>query len=255
MTWSCCRTSPWSAALLWLYTFLSSIVLVNLLVAMFAETYNRVLSEAEQEHRYQKAVRVFQHRHAILALPPPFNLPIIAFFALIALKDSLCSLPARARRRAPRFSVVARILGDDDAKRKLMRQMTSKEELRTQKRPEQAKNVAPVSLVAEKVRLFPALHHLQTLSCAPLRLPPCARSALRQVCADEFLRKSAEERATSLEGRLEATQAAVGLVQRRQAEASAEEQLAAMRKQHEEAMAALKQQAELQRQQLELGTN
>ena len=92
---------PWSAALLWLYTFLSSIVLVNLLVAMFAETYNRVLSEAEQEHRYQKAVRVFQHRHAILALPPPFNLPIIAFFALIALKDSLCSLPARARRRAP----------------------------------------------------------------------------------------------------------------------------------------------------------
>ena len=75
---------------------------------------------------------------------------------------------------------------------------------------------------------------------------------MRQGCADQFLRKSAGERATSLEGRLEATQAAVGLVQRRQAEASAEEQLAAMRKQHEEAMAALKQQAELQRQQLEL---
>ena len=73
---------PWASPLLWIYTLTSSVVLVNLLVAMFAETYARVLSDAEQEHRYQKAVRIFMHRHAMHDVPPPFNLPIIALSSL-----------------------------------------------------------------------------------------------------------------------------------------------------------------------------
>ena len=46
---------PWSSPILWLYALISGVVLVNLLVAMFADTYTRVLSASEMEYRYQKA--------------------------------------------------------------------------------------------------------------------------------------------------------------------------------------------------------
>ena len=76
------KSLPWASPLLWMYTLVSSIVLTNLLVAMFADTYARVLASSEVEHRYQKAVRIFQHQHAMHTVPPPFNLPLLAASAL-----------------------------------------------------------------------------------------------------------------------------------------------------------------------------
>ena len=73
---------PWASPFLWVYTLISSIVLTNLLVAMFADTYARVLASSEVEHRYQKAVRIFQHQHAMHTVPPPFNLPLLLPSAL-----------------------------------------------------------------------------------------------------------------------------------------------------------------------------
>ena len=55
---------------MWLYIFTSSIVLVNLLIAMFSETYNRVSSLAEQEYQHMFFDKVQQHgQSAPLAVP------------------------------------------------------------------------------------------------------------------------------------------------------------------------------------------
>ena len=62
---------------MWLYIFLSSIVMVNLLVAMFAETYTRVKDNSEIEYRFQKCLRIFTYRHVAHSLPPPFNLYLV----------------------------------------------------------------------------------------------------------------------------------------------------------------------------------
>lgn len=68
--------TPW---LMWLYMLVSSVVMVNLLVAMFAETYSRVSEQALSEYRFQECARVFRYRYIASKAPPPFNLPWCLF--------------------------------------------------------------------------------------------------------------------------------------------------------------------------------
>ena len=41
---------------------------------------------SELEHTYQKAVRIFMHRHAMHTVPPPFNMLHLAWSALTKLQ-------------------------------------------------------------------------------------------------------------------------------------------------------------------------
>jgi len=67
---------------MWLYIFCTSIVLVNLLIAMFSETFNRVASSASEEYQHMFFDKVQEHQHVLLALPPVLNLPY-AWFDLL----------------------------------------------------------------------------------------------------------------------------------------------------------------------------
>ena len=73
---------PYSQPLMFLYVLISTVVLVNLLVAMFADTYTRIQSSAEKEYRLQKTARTYLYRNVVLAMPPPLNFPYV-FCALM----------------------------------------------------------------------------------------------------------------------------------------------------------------------------
>jgi len=66
------------APLMWIYVLLSSVVLVNLLVAMFSDTYTKVVEQAEKEFRYQRYQRMYSAQNVWDPIPPPFSLPINA---------------------------------------------------------------------------------------------------------------------------------------------------------------------------------
>jgi hypothetical protein len=57
------------------YVLISSVILVNLLVAMFSDTYSRVLEQAEEEFRYQRYQRMYTAQNVWAPSPPPFSLP------------------------------------------------------------------------------------------------------------------------------------------------------------------------------------
>jgi len=72
-------TVAYSQPVMWFYSLLSTIVLVNLLIAMFSDTYTRVLSAADTEYRLQKSVRTYLYRSVVLTVPPPLNLPYLVY--------------------------------------------------------------------------------------------------------------------------------------------------------------------------------
>jgi hypothetical protein len=67
--------------LLWVYMFISTIVLVNLLIAQMSDAYNRVTSAGLLRWHYQRAAFVLEYKDMKMALPPPLTLfsPPIAF--------------------------------------------------------------------------------------------------------------------------------------------------------------------------------
>ena len=63
--------------MLFVYVVISSIVLVNLLIAMFSDTYVKIKANSELEFLYQKYNRVFLYQSVVKATPPPFNAPLL----------------------------------------------------------------------------------------------------------------------------------------------------------------------------------
>ena len=81
------------SAMLWLYMLLSSVGLVNLLVAMFADTYNKISEEAENEYVFLRCTRLFEFKDSVLPLPPVLNLPIILrdiAIGLYNMRETVC---------------------------------------------------------------------------------------------------------------------------------------------------------------------
>lgn len=66
---------PYGQPVLFSYSLVASIVMVNLLVAMFADTYAKVARSSQEEFRFQKKYLIFLYQHVVLVVPPPFNLP------------------------------------------------------------------------------------------------------------------------------------------------------------------------------------
>lgn len=86
------------APLLWTCILLLNVVLVNLLVAMFTDTYSRIKSNSELESTYRRCVNVYWFRRGIGALPPPLNLwPLLAFLPRLAV-STLSALSAHLAR-------------------------------------------------------------------------------------------------------------------------------------------------------------
>jgi hypothetical protein len=61
--------------LMWIYTLIATVVLVNLLVAMFSDTYSRIKENSETEYCHLRYVFVYSYRHLTDPIPPPLNLP------------------------------------------------------------------------------------------------------------------------------------------------------------------------------------
>jgi len=68
---------PLGQPVLFLYTVVMSIVLVNLLIAMFTETYQKVMHKSEIEYKFQMCNQIFIYKNVAQAIPPPFNLALV----------------------------------------------------------------------------------------------------------------------------------------------------------------------------------
>ena len=67
--------------------------MVNMLVAMYADSYAAVKGNAKVEYSYLSLLRVSEHQRVLLRMPPPFNLP----FVLWDLGKFLCQKLARSK--------------------------------------------------------------------------------------------------------------------------------------------------------------
>ena len=64
-------------ATLWIYTLISNVLLVNLLIAMMGDTYSRVKEEADIEWKFGRVGSVLEAIERTYACPPPFSLPFL----------------------------------------------------------------------------------------------------------------------------------------------------------------------------------
>ena len=99
---------PFGMPLMWVYVLIANVVLVNMLVAMFAETYQRIKQNAETEYRFQHHMYVFEYQHVVHRLPPPFNAPLLLWDALHA-----CCRSTEERQRLARMEFET-YEGDDE---------------------------------------------------------------------------------------------------------------------------------------------
>mmetsp|Transcript_302 Transcript_302/g.686 ORF Transcript_302/g.686 Transcript_302/m.686 type:complete len:1370 (-) Transcript_302:267-4376(-) len=79
---------PWAMTVTWFYVLVTNIVLVNLLIAMFSDTYSRIIKEALTEYHFQRYLHVFEFQHVIHSIPPPFNLPLLLIDIFDAVRDN-----------------------------------------------------------------------------------------------------------------------------------------------------------------------
>lgn len=70
---------PLALPLMYAFLMLANVVLVNLLIAMFADTYSRIKKNAVVEYHYQRFLPIFEHNHVVHPLPPPFSLPLLLY--------------------------------------------------------------------------------------------------------------------------------------------------------------------------------
>ena len=66
---------PFALPLMLAFVLLANVVLVNLLIAMFADTYSRIKKNAETEYHYQRFLHIFEHIHVVETVPPPLSAP------------------------------------------------------------------------------------------------------------------------------------------------------------------------------------
>jgi len=79
------------AILVWTYILIGSVVLVNLLVAMFADTFSRIKKESEEEYIHLKCSRMFFYRHVVPSIPPIINTPNVLYHHIVNLIHILVS--------------------------------------------------------------------------------------------------------------------------------------------------------------------
>jgi len=91
---------PFAPIIMWMYVGISSVILVNLLVAMFSDTYSRIKANSELEFKFQKYVRIFQYLYVMHPVPPPFNMPIVLYGFFRLLLEQVCGVRSGDQRDA-----------------------------------------------------------------------------------------------------------------------------------------------------------
>lgn len=86
-----------SAIIALIYCFFTTVVMVNLLVAMFADTYMRVKESSYIEFAYLECKRLFVYRDMVASVPPVFNIPLIMCDFCMKLKCSAAIHDASSR--------------------------------------------------------------------------------------------------------------------------------------------------------------
>ena len=66
-----------SAFIIITYALFANVLLVNLLVAMMADTYGKIKGGSEREYIYARYNIIFTHMHVSAHVPPPLNFPLI----------------------------------------------------------------------------------------------------------------------------------------------------------------------------------
>ena len=59
-----------------------NVTLVNLLIAMFSDTYGRVSANARKEYAFKRYMALYMYQHVILTVPPPLNAPYIIWLGV-----------------------------------------------------------------------------------------------------------------------------------------------------------------------------
>ncbi len=90
---------PFGLPTVWVYILIANVVLVNMLIAMFSETYQRIKKNAEVEYHYQRFLNIFEYNHVVNAVPPPLSLPLLLADALGEALRSCSRRCSRARSR------------------------------------------------------------------------------------------------------------------------------------------------------------
>lgn len=75
--------------LTWIYEFVISVVLVNLLIAMMSDTYAKVMEQGRERWTFERAQLITEFKDTKPPFPPPFNL----------LWQLLVELPAELRKK------------------------------------------------------------------------------------------------------------------------------------------------------------
>eukprot|EP00326_Haptolina_ericina_P005934 CAMPEP_0181228612 /NCGR_PEP_ID=MMETSP1096-20121128/33441_1 /TAXON_ID=156174 ORGANISM="Chrysochromulina ericina, Strain CCMP281" /NCGR_SAMPLE_ID=MMETSP1096 /ASSEMBLY_ACC=CAM_ASM_000453 /LENGTH=244 /DNA_ID=CAMNT_0023322149 /DNA_START=34 /DNA_END=768 /DNA_ORIENTATION=- len=75
-------------AVLWVFVFLSNVILVNLLIALMSDTFAKVKAQAHHEWRFEFVQRVIEHsKPQICPIPPPFT--CVYFFCAFRLHGEI----------------------------------------------------------------------------------------------------------------------------------------------------------------------
>ena len=83
--------------LLWIYLLVTTVVLVNLLIAQMSETYERSLAQGRQEWYFQRAAVVLEYKDTLgKSVPPPFNLVHLLLRGVFAICAQFLSFMPRA---------------------------------------------------------------------------------------------------------------------------------------------------------------
>ena len=68
------------SVLMWVYSFIATIIFVNLLIAQMTSTYDRVKVEADEFWQFERVTLIREYKDNRESIPPPFN--IVLYFVL-----------------------------------------------------------------------------------------------------------------------------------------------------------------------------
>ena len=76
---------PFGLPLMWVYVLIANIVLVNMLIAMFSDTYARIKKNALIEYHFQHYMYIFEYQYVVRTLPAPFNFPLLLWDSCVSM--------------------------------------------------------------------------------------------------------------------------------------------------------------------------
>jgi len=143
--------------LLWIYMFLTTIMLVNLLIAQMSDTYARVSDEGTERWQFQRAQLILEYKDNKAPVPQPLNI-LWAFF--VDLPDALISQLRSACGCAPQKSVQPgfRLVPDPDKQGEIERSESEalKRALVARRTREDSEIDAKVAVVGAQVKALEA---------------------------------------------------------------------------------------------------